>query len=207
MKKTVSLGIIILIAVMAQAQFLNPVKFSSQLKTNGTAEAEIIFSGHINSGWHVYSTGLGADGPISATFNVNKLDGVELVGKLTARGNEISNYDKLFEMKLRYFENNVQFVQKVKFTKPSYNISAYLEYGACNDKNCLPPTSVDISKSGKSPATAASTSKTNDASAAAKKALLLAAANGAPEAKAALAKIKADSIAQTLAQTTPNGEN
>ena len=47
MKKTVSLAIIILIAVMAQAQILNPVKFSSQLKTNGTAEAEIIFSGQI----------------------------------------------------------------------------------------------------------------------------------------------------------------
>ena len=191
MKKTVSLAIIILIAVMAQAQILNPVKFSSQLKTNGTAEAEIIFSGHINSGWHVYSTGLGADGPISATFNVNKLDGVELVGKLTARGNEISNYDKLFDMKLRYFENNVQFVQKIKFTKPNYNISAYLEYGACNDKNCLPPTSVDFGKSGKSPAIAASANKTSDVSTADKKALLLAAANGAPEAKAALAKLKA----------------
>ncbi|WP_374188304.1 protein-disulfide reductase DsbD family protein [Hoylesella enoeca] len=110
----------------------------------------------------MYSTNLGSDGPISATFNVTKLDGVELVGKLTPRGKEIAQYDKLFEMKLRYFEGSVQFVQKVKFTKPNYTIDAYLEYGACNDQNCMPPTSVSIKQSGKSPAVAADNIKKNE---------------------------------------------
>ena len=151
MKKAFSLALLMIITLLANAQMLKPVKFTSQLKTNNTAEAEIIFQGSIASGWHVYSTNLG-EGPISASFNVNKLDGVELVGKLTPRGKEISNYDKLFEMNLRYFEGSVTFVQKVKFTKPNYTIDAYLEYGACNDRNCMPPTSVEINKSGKSPA-------------------------------------------------------
>ncbi len=152
MKKATTLILVMLVSILTNAQMLDPVKFTSQLKTNNTAEGEIIFSGKIDQGWHVYSTGLGADGPISATFNKVKLDGVELVGKLQARGKEISNFDKLFEMNLRYFENSVQFVQRVRFTKPSYTIDAYLEYGACNDQNCLPPTSVEIKKSGKSPA-------------------------------------------------------
>lgn len=152
MKKATTLILVMLVSILTNAQMLDPVKFTSQLKTNNTAEGEIIFSGKIDRGWHVYSTGLGADGPISATFNKVKLDGVELVGKLQARGKEISNFDKLFEMNLRYFENSVQFVQRVRFTKPSYTIDAYLEYGACNDQNCLPPTSVEIKKSGKSPA-------------------------------------------------------
>ena len=152
MKKATTLILVMLVSILANAQMLDPVKFTSQLKTNNTAEGEIIFSGKIDQGWHVYSTGLGADGPISATFNKVKLDGVELVGKLQARGKEISNFDKLFEMNLRYFENSVQFVQRVRFTKPSYTIEGYLEYGACNDQNCLPPTSVEIKKSGKSPA-------------------------------------------------------
>lgn len=152
MKKATTLILVMLVSILTNAQMLNPVKFTSQLKTNNTAEGEIIFSGKIDQGWHVYSTGLGADGPISATFNKVKLDGVELVGKLQARGKEISNFDKLFEMNLRYFENSVQFVQRVRFTKPVYTIEGYLEYGACNDQNCLPPTSVEIKKSGKSPA-------------------------------------------------------
>ncbi len=152
MKKLMTLALLMLVTLLANAQMLDPVKFSSTLKTNNTAEAEIIFSGKIEKGWHVYSTGLGADGPISATFNVNKLDGVELVGKLQPRGHEIKSYDKLFGMTLRFFEGSVEFVQKVKFTKPTYKIDAYLEYGACNDQNCMPPTSVDIKKAGKSPA-------------------------------------------------------
>lgn len=163
MKKTINLALILLISIVANAQMLDPVKFTSQLKTNNTAEGEIIFTGKIDKGWHVYSTGLGADGPISATFNKVKLDGVEPVGKLQARGKEISNFDKLFEMNLRYFENSVQFVQKVRFTKPTYTLEAYLEYGACNDQNCLPPTSVEFKQSGKSPAVYAASDKADQA--------------------------------------------
>jgi thiol:disulfide interchange protein DsbD len=55
----------------------------------------------------------------------------------------------MFGAKLRYFENNVQFVQKVKFTKPNYDIDADLEYGACNDQSCLPPSSCSLKKAGK----------------------------------------------------------
>ena len=165
MKKIFTLTLLALVTLLAQAQMVNPVKFSSQLKTNGSAEAEIIFSGKIEKGWHVYSTGLGDNGPTSATFNVNKLDGVELVGKLTPRGHEISTYDKLFEMNLRYFEGSAQFVQKVRFTKPNYTIDAYLEYGACNDQNCMPPSEAAFKSSGKSPAVAGSAEKKADAAA------------------------------------------
>ncbi len=151
---------LLLVVLMTQAQMLNPVKFSSQLKTNGTAEAEIVFNGKIQPGWHVYSTGLGSDGPISASFNTTKLEGVELVGKLQARGNEISKYDNLFGMKLRFFENSATFVQKIKFTAPKYVIDAYLEYGACNDESCLPPSEVTFKQQGNSPAVEAPAGKT-----------------------------------------------
>ena len=110
-------GILLFIAIFAHAQMMQPVKFSSQLKTDGTAVGEIIFSGKIDQGWHVYSTGLGNDGPISATFNVDKMDGAQPVGKLMAKGHELSSFDKMFNMKLRYFEGSVQFVQKVKFNR------------------------------------------------------------------------------------------
>ena len=163
MKRILSAVSMLIMAFMVHAQMVDPVKFTSTLKTNNTAEAEIVFSGTIDNGWHVYSTNLGNDGPIEATFHVNKLEGAELVGPLTPRGKEISEYDNMFGMKLRYFEKNVQFVQKVKFTKPQYNIDAYLEYGACNDEMCMPPTEVSIVKSGKSPAVAADNSKEKDA--------------------------------------------
>ena len=186
MKKFIAVLQLLLVVMLAHAQMMNPVKFSTSLKTNGTAVAEIVFNGKIQPGWHVYSTGLGADGPISATFNVNKLDGVELVGKLQARGHEISKFDPLFEMKLRFFEGSATFVQKVKFTKPNYLIDAYLEYGACSDQNCLPPSEASFKHSGKSPAV---DGKEGTADVDAK-------TNGQVEDPAAIAKAKADSLAQ-----------
>lgn len=142
----------LLVTLASYGQMYDPVTFTAKLVTNGTAEGEIVFTGKIEPGWHVYSTGLGGGGPISATFNVGKLEGVTLVGKLKAVGNEIKQHDPLFNMVVRYFEGKVTFVQKILFTKPDYNIDAYLEYGACNDQNCLPPTTVDFKQNGKSPA-------------------------------------------------------
>ena len=111
-----------------------------------------MFTAAIDKGWHVYSTDLGDGGPISATFNVEKKSGVELVGKLKPVGKEIATFDKLFEMKVRYFENTAKFVQKVKLTGGAYAIEGYLEYGACDDESCLPPTEVPFKFSGEAKA-------------------------------------------------------
>ena len=159
MKKLMSVAMLLFVTILCNAQMANPVKFTAHLKTNGTAEAEIVFSGKIESGWHVYSTNLGNDGPTEATIHFDKKDGIELVGKLTPRGHEISKMDDMFGMVLRYFENSAQFVQKIKFTKPEHDIKCYLEYGACNDQSCMPPSTVDFANKGKSPAVDAAAAK------------------------------------------------
>ena len=151
MKKAFLLSLVLTIFsyVSAFAQIQDPVQFRSEWKTVSETEAEIVFTGTIDSGWHVYSTDLGDGGPISATFNIDKMEGLELDGKLTPQGKEVENFDKLFEMKVRYFENEATFVQKLKITGANYFIEGYLEYGACNDENCLPPTAVSFTYSGK----------------------------------------------------------
>ena len=149
MKKLLFPFVLLLFAVAMQAQIQDPVKFNSELKILAADEAEVVFTAAIDKGWHVYSTDLGDGGPISATFNVEKIFGAEVVGKLKPVGKEISTFDKLFEMKVRYFENTAQFVQKLKLTGGAYQLEGYLEYGACNDENCLPPTQVPLQFSGK----------------------------------------------------------
>ena len=134
MKRLLAILVLMLTFVGTYAQIMDPVHFTTQLKELKNGEAELVFKATIDAGWHVYSTGLGADGPISATFNTVKMDGATPVGKLQARGKEIKQMDKLFGMEVRYFENAVTFVQKVKFTKPTYDIDCYVEYGACNDQ-------------------------------------------------------------------------
>lgn len=154
MKKSIFSILLLLFAVVVQAQIQEPVKFKSELRTLQAGEAEVVFTGTIDKGWHVYSTDLGDGGPISATFNVESISGAELVGKLKPVGKEVAAFDKLFEMKVRYFENTAQFVQKLKLTGGEYKVEGFLEYGACNDENCLPPTQVPFKFSGKAEGTA-----------------------------------------------------
>lgn len=154
MKKSIFSILLLLFVVVVQAQIQEPVKFKSELKTSQAGEAEVVFTGTIDKGWHVYSTDLGDGGPISATFNVESISGAELVGKLKPVGKEVAAFDKLFEMKVRYFENTAQFVQKLKLTGGEYKVEGFLEYGACNDENCLPPTQVPFKFSGKAEGTA-----------------------------------------------------
>lgn len=163
MKKKFFLSCLLIVMALlpAVAQIQEPVKFKAELKTISDTEAQIVFTGKIDAGWHVYSTDLPSGGPISATFNAEKIEGAELVGKLIPQGKEIEDFDKVFEMKLRYFEHTATFIQKLKITGATYMIEGYMEFGACNDENCLPPTEVPFSFSGKgvakAPATAAKT--------------------------------------------------
>ena len=187
MKKVLTLLLMLGLSFAAFAQMVDPVKFSSKLEMLKDGEAQIVFTGKIDDGWHVYSTNLGNDGPISATFNAVKMDGAEPVGKLTPKGHEISQFDNMFGMKLRFFEKSVTFVQKIKFTKPEYSINCYLEYGACNDETCMPPTEVPFTGKGKSPAVAASAEKPKVADAA------------APAAEEKAEEVVAETTADTMA--------
>lgn len=161
MKKIFCSIFILFLAIVSYAQIQEPVKFKTELKNVSATEVEIVFTASIDQGWHVYSTDLGDGGPISATFNTDKLVGAEVVGKLRPVGKEVASFDKLFEMNVRYFEHNAQFVQKLKLTGGDYQIVGYLEYGACNDENCLPPTQVEFSFTGKGQNASASASNTD----------------------------------------------
>ncbi|MCR4854040.1 MAG: thioredoxin family protein [Prevotella sp.] len=142
--------LMLLAAIGASAQ--DPVHFTVSQKQVSPTELDVIFTGKIDAGWHVYSPGLPADGPISASVTTEKAEGAKASGKLQAKGKEISTFDKIFEMNLRYFENSVTFVQRYQLTGGKYQVSGFLEYGTCNDQMCMPPGNVEFNFSGTAPA-------------------------------------------------------
>lgn len=161
--RTIILSLLLAVsALAAQAQMQDPVHFNVSRKQVSPTEIDVIFTGSIDAGWHVYSTGLPADGPISATLTTEKAEGAKAAGKLSAQGKEISQFDNMFGMKLRYFEHSVKFVQRYTITAKTYEIKGYLEYGACDDESCLPPTQVEFEFKGDGPADAPVAEKTED---------------------------------------------
>lgn len=165
LKTTFLTALLAMFTLAVAAQMQDPVHFKVSQKKVSPTELEVIFTGRIDKGWHVYSTGLPADGPISATLHTEKAEGVKAAGKLSHRGKEISQFDKMFGMNLRYFENSVTFVQKFKIVGKTYKVSGYLEYGACNDENCIPPTQVEFAFNGEGPADALEAEETTEAEA------------------------------------------
>lgn len=142
MKKLLLAFGLLLASLFVQAQILDPVSFSTEFNKVSDDVAEIVFTAQIDPGWHIYSTELGDGGPISASFNVDKMTGAHEDGKLLPVGNEQAVYDKLFDMEVRYFEKTAKFVQRVRLEGGAYRLEGYLEYAACNDQNCLPPSEV-----------------------------------------------------------------
>ena len=148
MKKITSLLLLWVMALPLLAQMQEPVKFSVAQNKLSDSEFEIVFTGNIDPGWHVYSTDIPEGGPTPATINFDEQKGVEPVGKLTARGSVHKAFDELFGMEVTYMEGTAVFVQKMRITEASYSVKGYLNYGACNDQNCMPPTNVEFSFEG-----------------------------------------------------------
>ena len=170
------------VAVMTFAQMHEPIQCETSWKMVGDNVAELRIAAKIEAGWHVYSTEL-EGGPTAAVLEVETLDGARLDGKLTFEGKEIAKYDEMFGMDVRYFENQVTFIQRFIIEKENSKVQGYFQYGACNDENCLPPTNVEFSY------TASPTVKAQPATPAAKP-TAKPAAKPAPKAEAPAAKVE-----------------
>lgn len=151
------------LAQTVSAQFEQPVVMEASQKRISDTEIELVFSGRADPGWHVYGTDIADGGPTRAELTLETSRGVRLKGKLRATGKLVRAHDEIFNMDVSYMERDISFAQTFTLTGPDYEVSGYLTYGACNDQNCLPPTSVEFSFKGKQEASATSPKVTKPA--------------------------------------------
>ncbi len=139
----------LLVAGSVFAQFQEPVKFTVRENKISDTELEIVFTGKVEAGWHVYSVDIPDGGPTKAELTLEKQKGVKPKGSLRPTGKVHREMDDMFGMELSYMEGTASFAQKFTLTGGDYEVAGYLTYGACNDENCIPPTNVDFSFMGK----------------------------------------------------------
>jgi hypothetical protein len=141
--KSLLLFIMILVSFSVKAQIYNPVSWSFSQKALPNNVIELTFIATIESGWHMYSQFLPEGGPVVTTFKYDKNAAVQILGKVT-EPKPVEEFDKNFNMKLKYFFKKAVFTQRVKVNAANTILRGTIEFMSCNDTQCTPPQEQDF---------------------------------------------------------------
>ncbi|MDP4292239.1 MAG: protein-disulfide reductase DsbD family protein [Bacteroidota bacterium] len=142
-KKVLPLLILFLISFSIKAQIYNPVSWTYSQKALPDNVIELSFTATIEPGWHMYSQFLPAGGPIVTSFAFDKNNAVQFVGKVS-EPKPTEEFDKNFNMTLKYFSSRVTFKQKVKVNAAKTVLKGTIEYMSCNNSQCTPPQDTEF---------------------------------------------------------------
>ncbi len=135
---------LILLFFQSFSQIEEPVKWSFSSKQSGQ-EVQLIFKAIIDQGWHLYDTSLPDGGPVPTSINYSDSSLFELTGELKKNPQPVQIFDKAFQMDLRYFNRQVEFIQTIRLkSDKAVTVSGYVEFMVCDDERCLPPTEADF---------------------------------------------------------------
>jgi len=123
-------------------QVEDPVSWDVKLEKQNDSIYKLIINAKIEKGWHLYSQNIGDEGPIATSFIFEDAPKDYLaIGEMT-EPDVPTIFDEVFEMEIKYFEDNAEFIQEIKVLNEDAVIKFEVEYMACNDTQCLPPETV-----------------------------------------------------------------
>lgn len=138
------LGLFASFTVFAQGG--QPVSWKASTEKVGDNVYCITLTGSISSPeWHIYDLGPYKGGPNPTTLTFNLGDNAKLVGEPYISSPVHKAYDELFGMEIGTCAGPVKVCQKVEVLKPEESVvTVNIEWQACNDGTCIPPTDEDL---------------------------------------------------------------
>ena len=145
MKKIVFALMFLFVINFAFAQVENPVTWTFTAKKISAKQYELHMSAAVDGNWHIYAQDAG-EGPEPTSFTFVKNPLVKLDGKVKEIGKLESHYDANFKSTLKFYNEKVDFVQKVNVKSTANTvIKGSVLFMVCNDKRCLPPKEIPFS--------------------------------------------------------------
>jgi Disulphide bond corrector protein DsbC len=145
MKKLFCIGLIFSACQVLNAQSIKEVHWTYSAKKIADKTFEVHMTASIDGDYHLYAQEAGGDGPIPTKFTFVKSPLLSLSGNVVEKGKVIQKYESAWAHNVNYYEKNVDFVQVVKLKgNVKTDLSGKVEFMVCNDKQCLPPSEVDI---------------------------------------------------------------
>lgn len=125
------------------AQIESPVSWEAKVVANDDGTFNLVVDAIVDKGWCFYSQHTGEDGPVPTYFEITS-ENVELIGDFKELTEPKKGMDEMFGVEVIKFNKNAQFVQSFK-TDSAKKIEGNVTFMTCDDKRCLPPTTVDFS--------------------------------------------------------------
>lgn len=135
---------ILSISFNLSAQIFEPVKWSTSIEKISNTEYKLISTATIEKGWHLYAQDVPDGGPIATTFTYNNEKNTYKIVNITSEEEGHIVDDPVFEMRIKYFENKAVFTQHITLLETTKTINGSVEFMACNDTRCTPPTDADL---------------------------------------------------------------
>ena len=124
-------------SLAASAQPMEPVQWTSSVKSLGDSQYEITFKALVEQDWHIYDMGpYEVGGPMATTFTYEDLAGAELVGDVKVSKEAVRQFNDVYEMEIGYYEGEVIFTQLVK-AESAATLNVMVDWMACNESNCV----------------------------------------------------------------------
>ena len=132
--KSILLSVIIAFSsIMAFAQPIEPVVWSSSVESVADGEYRITFKASIDEGWHMYDLGPYEGGPMATTFIFDPIEGYELVGEVKANKESVREMSDIFGMEIGSYQGDVSFSQMIKAPEGA-TVKGVVEWMACSDQ-------------------------------------------------------------------------
>ena len=145
MKKLAIALTFLLAAFVANAQQLDPVKWTYSVKETSATEAELVFTAKLDAGWHLYSQYTDPNGPLAIVFEFADSKDYQRIGKVQ-EPKPHEEMDDIFQCVVKSFSGTVVFRQKVKrLSTNDFTVKGVLSYQLCNDGSCIAPEDRDFS--------------------------------------------------------------
>ena len=148
MQKSLFIFLFLCIGAASYSQVLNPVKWSFSSKKLDGSTYEIHLTATLDKGWHTYSQTTPEGGPLPTAINFTKNPLVNLEGSTKEVGKLEQHHEPLFGVNVKQFSEKVDYIQVVKVKgTANVTVAGTVESMACNDKQCLPPSTEKFSVS------------------------------------------------------------
>lgn len=132
------LGVFLVTLSFAQAQIIDPVKWTISVEKASEQEVFLVFKAKIDKPWHMYAQHFDEGGPLKMVWKIKETNDFKKVGGVDEISKPHKERDVVFDVNVAFWSSDVVLKQKVKvLSAKKFKIETEVTYQTCTDEQCI----------------------------------------------------------------------